>query len=69
MKIGSKFMKQVISKLVKMALKKKLGYDVDIQLNELHVTVINGKAHMHLNADAELKKEELTKILKTVGLD
>lgn len=35
MKIVSKFTTNVISKLVKMVLQKKLGYDVDIQLNEI----------------------------------
>lgn len=69
MKINSKFMRTVVSKLIKMALKKKLGYEVDVKIEELNATVIDGKAHVHLNADAELEKNELTKILKTVGLD
>lgn len=34
MKIGSKFMKTLVAKLVKRTVKKKTGYDVDIQLNE-----------------------------------
>lgn len=69
MNIVSKFTRGVFSKVAKMALKKKTGYEVDIQLNELTVTVIDGKAHVHLNADAELEKDELVKILKMNGLD
>lgn len=69
MNIVSKFTRGVLSKIAKMALKKKTGYEVDIQLNELTVTVIDGKAHVHLNADAELEKDELVKILKKNGLD
>ena len=42
---------------------------VHIQLNGLTATVIDGKAHVHLDVDAELEKDELVKILKTVGLD
>ena len=69
MRIGSKFITSVISKIVKGVLKKKLGYDVDIQLNEFNVTFNDGKAHVHLNADAELNKDELAKILKNIGIN
>ena len=69
MKIVSKFTRNLISKLIKMMLRKKLGYNVDIQLNEMNVTIIDGKAHVHLSADAELEKNELMKIIKNVGLD
>jgi len=68
MKIGSKLMKNLIAKLVKRAVKKKVGYEVDIQLNELTATVTDGTAHIHLSVDAEMGKDEFTKILKTVGL-
>lgn len=67
MKIVSKFTTNVISKLVKMVLQKKLGYDVDIQLNEIKTTITDGKTHVHLDVDAELDKEELLKILKNFG--
>lgn len=69
MKIVSKFTRAVLSKLARMMLRKKLGYDIDIQLNEMNVTIVDGKAHVHLNVDAELDKDELMKILKTTGLD
>lgn len=68
MKIVSKFTTNVISKLVKMVLRKKLGYNVDIQLNEIKTTINEGKTHVHLDIDAELDKEELTRILKSIGL-
>ena len=69
MKIVSKFTTNVISKFVKMVLRKKLGYDVDIQLNEIKTTITDGKTHVHLDVDAELDKEELLKVLKNVGLN
>ena len=69
MKIVSKFTTNVISKLVKMVLQKKLGYDVDIQLNEIKTTITDGKTHVHLDVNAELEKEELLKILKNIGLN
>lgn len=68
MKIVSKFATNMISKLVKMVLRKKLGYDIDIQLNEIKTTITDGKTHVHLDVDAELEKDELVKILKKIGL-
>lgn len=69
MKIVSKFTTNMISKLIKMALRKKLGYNIDIQLNEVKASVSDGKTHVHLDVDAELDKDELTKILKNIGLN
>lgn len=63
MKIVSIFTTNMISKLVKMVLRKKLGYNVDIQLNEIKTTITDGKTHVHLDVDAELEKEELMKML------
>jgi len=69
MRIVSKFTTKLVSKLVKMVLRKKFGYDVNIQLNEIRTTITDGKTHVHLDVDAELEKGELLKILKNVGLD
>ena len=68
MKISSKFMRNLIAKLVKKTVKKKVGCDVDVQLNELAATVTDGTTHVHLSVDAELNKDELTKILGMIGL-
>lgn len=68
MNIVSKFMRSAISKIVKMVIHKNTGYLVDIQLNECNINVNDGKAHVHLNVDAELEKEELIKILKSFGI-
>ena len=68
MKIGSKFTTSIISKLVSMVIRKKFGYDVQLNLNEVTATVNDGKTHVHLDVDAELTKEELNKILASIGL-
>ena len=68
MKIGTTFMKRLIANVIKKVIRKKLGYEIDIQLNEISVTFDGGKAIAHLNADAEMSKEELTKIIKKAGL-
>lgn len=68
MKIGSKFTTGIISKLIGMVIRKKFGYEVNLKLNEVNATVIDGKTHVHLDVDAELDKEELMKILASIGL-
>jgi hypothetical protein len=68
MKISTRLMKGLIAKIVKTMIKKKVGYDVDIRLNDLVITNDNDKAHVHLNVDAEMNKDELAKILKATGL-
>ena len=68
MKLLSKFTTGIVSKLAEVVLHKKLGVDADIALNELQVTVVNGKTHIHLDLDAELSKEELTRLLKHIGI-
>ena len=50
LKITSKFMTKIISKGISMAVKKKLGYNIDIQVHEIRATVNDGKAHVYLNA-------------------
>lgn len=68
MKIQSKFMTGLVSRIVKKVLRIKLGCEVDIQLNEFRTTVIDDKTHVHLDLDADLTKEELNKLLKTIGI-
>ena len=68
MKIESKFTTGIVSKLIKREVKKKLGYDIDVQLNQFRTTVIEGKTHLHLDVDLDLSKEELDKLLESIGL-
>ena len=59
---------RALSKLAEKLVRDKLGYDVDIRLNRLRTTVLEDKMHVELNVDLELTKEELDKLLKSVGL-
>lgn len=64
MKIESEFMTGLISGLVTRILKKKAGYDIDIRLNGIRISVDeSGNVRAHISADADIPKTELTKIL------
>lgn len=69
MKLSSKFMKGIVTKLIAKAIEKKLGYKIDILLNEIDVTAKDGKVHLHIDADVETTNEEFKKMLKSAGLD
>lgn len=60
-KIDSKILTVPISKIIENVLKKKLGYDIDIQLNSLVLSSTeNGRLHARLDIDAETD----TKVVK-----
>lgn len=64
--IKTDFMKNIISRLIHKVLKKKVGHDVEIQINELAIIDKDEKVHVHLNIDAETSMKELDEILKGV---
>lgn len=68
MRLESKFTTMIASKLTEKVVRDKLGYDVDIRLNRLRTTMMDDKMHVELNVDLELTKEELNKLLKSIGL-
>ena len=69
LKITSKIMTKIISKGIAMAIKKKLGYNVEIQVHEIRVTVNDGKAHVYLNAEGDVDINEFKKFTKSIGLE
>lgn len=68
-KLSTKFMRNLISKIISKTVYKKLGYRVDIQLNGLDVNMNNGDVTVKLNAEANIKYDELIKIINSVNLD
>lgn len=68
-KLSTRFMRNIVSKLIAKAIYKKYGYKVNIQLNELDAFVVDGDATVKLNVEARLKSDEFNKIVKSIGLD
>lgn len=69
LKLSTKFMRDMVAKLIAKALQKKLGYNIDILLNEIEVKNEDGKIHIHVNADAEVNNDDFAKIVKSIGVD
>lgn len=69
LKLSTKFMRGIVSKLISRAIYKKTGCKVDIQLNDLDVTVFNGDTTLKMNVEARLKSDEFNKIMNSIGVD
>lgn len=65
LKLSTKFMRGMVSKLISKAIYKKLGYKVGIQLNDINVEFIDGETSIHADVDLRLDKEEFTKLIKS----
>jgi len=68
MKIESKFTTAIVSKVIENVMRRKFGYDIDVQLNAFRTTILDDKAHLHLDLDMELSKDELNKLIACIGL-
>lgn len=69
LKLSTKFMRNLVSKLISKAIYKKYGYKVNIQLNDLDIRVIDGETAINTNVEVKLDSGEFMKIIKSVGLD
>lgn len=69
LKIRTLFGRALISRILKSVLKKNLGCDIDIMLNDLSVTIRDGKAHFCVNAEGGIGVSDISRILKKSGLD
>ena len=68
-KLSTKFMRNIVSKLIAKAIYKKFGYKVNIQLKELDISVVDGEAKINTNVEVNIDNNEFMKIIKSAGLD
>ena len=69
LKLSSKFMRGIVTKIISKVISSKLGYKIDIQLNEIQIENKDGKIHIHADVDGEMENEEFMKLVKGIGLD
>lgn len=69
LKLSTKFMRNLLSKLIAKMLYKKLGYKIDIQLNDINVEFIDGDTSIHADVDLKMDKNEFTKLIHSTDLD
>ena len=69
LRLHTKFMRNVASKLIAKMIYKKTGYKVDIQLHDLDIEVVDGETKINTNVEVKLDSKEFRKIIKSAGLD
>lgn len=69
LKVSTKFMRNMVAKLIARAISKKLGCKVDIQLNDLDVSVIDGETSISTNVELKMESKEFVKLVKSINLD
>lgn len=69
LKIKTKLMRGMLAKIIEMAIHKKTGYKVKVQLNDIDVTVTEDVAHIHLDVDGDVNANDLKKFSRIIGLD
>lgn len=69
LRLSTKFMRSIVTKLISKMIFKKLGYQIDIQLNKIEIETTDGKVHLHVDVDGEMDNSEFMKLVKSIGLD
>lgn len=65
-KLGTNFMKGIVSKLISKYIFRKTGYKVNVQINDLDFWAVDGDTTVKLNIEAKLGSAEFNKIMKTI---
>lgn len=69
MKVSSTMMKRAIANIFTKMIKKKIGCDVDVTIDELMITEEKeGEYHFRINVYGDVNKKEILKILAKNGL-
>ena len=69
LKLSTRFMRKMVSKLISRSIRKKYGYNVDIHLEDLDIESIDGETNVKASVELRINNEELMKILEKVELD
>lgn len=65
-KLGTNFMKRIVSKLISRYVFRKTGYKVNIQINDFDFWAVDGDTTVKLNMEARLKNEEFNKLIRSI---
>lgn len=66
---SSKMMKGIITKFIEKKVYEKLGYKINIQLNDLQIDMIDGEVKAHLDVDAKMNKSEFNRLMESFDED
>lgn len=69
LKLSSQLLRNIGARVIRKMIKKKLGYDLEVNLNDLMVSYKDGKARLILDVEADIEHGEFVKIIDQIDLD
>lgn len=69
LKLSTKFMKGTVAKMLSKMIHKKLGYKIDIMLNDVRIDNVDGDVKIHINVDGTMNETEFNKLMKNLSKD
>ena len=64
LRLSTKFMRNIVAKLISKAIRKKTGYDIDILINDLDIRVIDGETKIAADVELNADSKEFMKFIK-----
>ena len=64
LKLSTKFMKNLLAGYISRVLRKKLGCEVAVNIDELDIETVDGTVKLHANVDATVTNDEAMRIIK-----
>ena len=68
-KLSSVFMKNVVAKLISKVIYKKFGYKINIQIEDLAISIIDGETDVNANVRVKVNNDEFKKIISDINKD
>lgn len=69
LKLSTKFMRTIAAKLIAKVIYKKTGCKVNIQLNDLDLSIVNGETVVKTNVEVKMNSNEFTKLMNSIDAD
>lgn len=64
--ISTKLLRGIVAKIIIKNIRKKMGYNVNITINELQAEMIDGEVRLRVNVDGSMSKEEFNRFITSL---
>lgn len=68
-KLSTRFMRSMVSKLIARTVFKQFGFKPKINLNEIDIEAVNDKIRIHISVDGEIDQKDLLRITGLINLE
>ena len=69
LKLSTRFMRKIVSKLISRSIRKKYGYNIDIHLEDLDIESFDCETTVRASVELKIDNGELIEILQKAELD